>query len=423
MSDFRNTLMHLDAYKNIESKNEKLKKFSFNVFDELHADENAHTRILVKLLSYPGKNKEYPFLKEFFSCLNEKLKQNNYKNLNVFSTSRRLEIKNQKNNIDCIILDRAKDWAIIIENKIENAKDQDKQLERYFYDVKNIYGIKPQHIFVVYLTADSSKTVSEKSLSLEFAQKNLNFKNVANTGRFIRINYQDDIFGLLERMQNNSVFTDAEEPISTAGLKQYVDYFTGRFGIREWERRYYNNMKEDILSVLQIQSNNKSNQLKGLEEEKIKFQEAFNIINQTQSNIFNDIAHSYKHIFSCKKEPFNKIDIFEDRTLFFSEWYFGDSLIDFDKYFVLDINFNIQSVECKFFCRKSQNDGVFYKESFTKDLEKILKDAGFRKDEGDFAYRRIFLKRDTVKIYDSPTDKSMLTAFISKLLKHLSKLK
>ena len=38
--------------------------YSFNIVDELRANENAHTRVLIKLLSYTKKG-EYPFLKTF----------------------------------------------------------------------------------------------------------------------------------------------------------------------------------------------------------------------------------------------------------------------------------------------------------------------------------------------------------------------
>lgn len=43
--------------------------YNFNLIDELHADENAHTRILLKLLSYHAEG-DYTFEDLFLSMMN-----------------------------------------------------------------------------------------------------------------------------------------------------------------------------------------------------------------------------------------------------------------------------------------------------------------------------------------------------------------
>ena len=48
-----------------EKEHQKL-PYHFNLIDELHANENAHTRILLKLLSY-NISGEYVFFKSFIS--------------------------------------------------------------------------------------------------------------------------------------------------------------------------------------------------------------------------------------------------------------------------------------------------------------------------------------------------------------------
>ena len=64
-----------------------------------------------------------------------------------------------KENIDGLIEEPSKDYAIIIENKINWATDQELQLVRYFNTVKR-HGIPDRNIFVIYLTLDGSKKVS-----------------------------------------------------------------------------------------------------------------------------------------------------------------------------------------------------------------------------------------------------------------------
>ena len=52
-----------------EKERQKL-PYNFNLIDELHANENAHTRILLKLLNY-NISEEYAFLKSFLFMMCE----------------------------------------------------------------------------------------------------------------------------------------------------------------------------------------------------------------------------------------------------------------------------------------------------------------------------------------------------------------
>ena len=54
----------LKDFQKVYKREENLLPFHFNVIDELHANENAHTRILQKILQYKYQN-EYPFLLSF----------------------------------------------------------------------------------------------------------------------------------------------------------------------------------------------------------------------------------------------------------------------------------------------------------------------------------------------------------------------
>ena len=59
---------YLDAKKEHESK----RLYNLNLIDELHANENAHTRILLKLLSYEKDGKKV-VLEEFINIINKHL--------------------------------------------------------------------------------------------------------------------------------------------------------------------------------------------------------------------------------------------------------------------------------------------------------------------------------------------------------------
>ena len=88
------------------------KAYDINLIDELHANENAHTRILMKLLEFTRDNNYY-ILQKFLELLNERL-EDTYKIENFVSP----KFKYQWADIDGYIYQDKKN-AIIIENKIQ----------------------------------------------------------------------------------------------------------------------------------------------------------------------------------------------------------------------------------------------------------------------------------------------------------------
>lgn len=109
--------------------------------------ETAHSRILYKLLCAHGKEK-HQFLKMFLESVGLKLDID------------KAEIKVEYKHIDVLIYDGKK--YIIIENKVNHACDQDKQIETY---IRSLYG---KDVYVLYLVrSDNDKDPSEDSLSTE----------------------------------------------------------------------------------------------------------------------------------------------------------------------------------------------------------------------------------------------------------------
>lgn len=162
----------LDKINNIyESEYRKL-PYQVNLLDEIHANENAHTRILLSLLRYED-NHDFPILKSFINLIKDSCIQ--VKNPNIeFNTS----------NIDGLILESNK-YAIIIENKIHWAVDQKEQIDRYVKHIINERQIPASCVYVIYLTSDGNKEVSDYSMSDD---------TKATLGeRYVRMNYKYDI--------------------------------------------------------------------------------------------------------------------------------------------------------------------------------------------------------------------------------------
>ena len=221
----------------LEKKKHKM-PFHLNVIDELHANENAHSRILIKLLQYQSESKEYPFLLSFMFVLSTRCKQ--------FSHQHQIEkphISGQEELIDALIEEKGK-YAIIIENKIHWAPDQKQQLDRYVDSIKK-HGFKKidRNVYVVYLTRDGSKIVDEKSFSK--AKAFLEYKDDNDPGRYITLNYKDDILPWLKK----DVLPTCKEdnPVLTSALEQYIDHLDGMFNLRREEKMINNSI---IVSLL-----------------------------------------------------------------------------------------------------------------------------------------------------------------------------
>ncbi len=211
-----------DQYEKLKSK----EAYHINVIDELHANENAHTRILVRLLEYNQLGR-YPILETFLSLLQGWPEAG-------------LRIGNPQidANIDYIdgLIECPRQYAVIIENKIHWAADQYKQIERYVLEVKR-HGIPADKIWVVYLTSDGNKIVEDYS----YTEK---VKAIIQD-RFVTLNYRYDILPWLKE----TVLPECrvkEEWLITA-LKQYIDHLEGLLGLRVNQKTIQREMEKNLL--------------------------------------------------------------------------------------------------------------------------------------------------------------------------------
>lgn len=138
--------------------------------------------------------------------------------------------------------------AVIIENKINWAADQETQIDRYIDTVIN-EGIPEDKIYVVYLTDDGSKKIWDGSFSLE-GKNILGYVDENKPGRFIELNYRDDIMQLLN-MTLKQLPPDREN-ILVSAITQYNDYLEGRFRMRKSEKEYNDAMNKSLIEILNL---------------------------------------------------------------------------------------------------------------------------------------------------------------------------
>ncbi len=191
--------------------------FHMNLIDQLHINENAHSRIMMCLLSYKNEEGKYVFLTSLIDLIKKEKQKEDYENISVVSP----RISQEKERIDLWIMD--KDYAIIFENKIYNAADQEAQLSRYIVKTIN-HGYNEHHIYIVYLS-QYPKEPEQQS----WGEYKDSFRS-----RYVNLSYCYDILPWLKDNVLRSI--KREEPFLQTAIIQYIDYLEGLFKIRNIDK-------------------------------------------------------------------------------------------------------------------------------------------------------------------------------------------
>ena len=222
-----------EYYSNGKKQLEANLPYHLNVIDELYINENGHSRILAKLLQYKSQNRHYEMLESLIAYVTEKLKKDSFGSIKVVNP----EITQEKERIDLWIRD--KDYAIIFENKIYNAADQDAQLCRYIEKTKE-YGFREDQIFVVYLSQNGAEP------------NNQSWGGYKGTFqyRYVNISFRDHILPWLKEQ----VLPDVriKEAVLRSAIEQYIDYLEGLFDLRIQNNAIKMETEKMIVEKLQL---------------------------------------------------------------------------------------------------------------------------------------------------------------------------
>lgn len=221
---------------------ERTKLQRCNVIEQLHANENAHSRILVDILNY-NIDGQYLFVESFKHMLAEKC--SDFENLSNLFVKPEITIEKRLNfgrRID-IYIENYSHYAVIIENKVNWAPDQQNQIDYYFKEISETTNLEDQEIFIVYLTRDGSKVVSENSFNE--VKERVGYKGKKDTGRFLSINFKEDIIPWLQDTYN-SIPKGSDYMEIMSAIYQYVEYLKIICGLKKDEKE----MNEKILKEL-----------------------------------------------------------------------------------------------------------------------------------------------------------------------------
>jgi hypothetical protein len=237
VAEFENFRIINDFTKSFMKKYNECKAqlpYHINVIDLLRANENAHSRILLKLLQQSHKSKyEIPesFVNEFIVDFEHKIEKP------VFSA--------ETYRIDLLIREKNK-YAIIFENKIHNAVLQKNQLARYIDKIKQLeYSVR--QIYVVYLPPDNHNKPKDCSWRVEGkcckeCDRNIiaaECKNLVSYEELFKDRYYSLSFNdhILPWLKENVISKCRVADFLSSAIIQYIDHLEKILGLRKKDRK------------------------------------------------------------------------------------------------------------------------------------------------------------------------------------------
>lgn len=272
MNNIKNLLNLVELIKNKYNQTSDLNT-NFNIFSVLRNDRdevNLHSKFIVELL-YKIPHYSEIFLDLFLDSIGVEP--------NYFSENPK--IYKEYKNIDILIKSELQN--IIIENKID-AKDQPKQLERYYKEVKR----NGNHVKIFYLTLDGHDPSQNSLGDLLCTESN----PIEGKEEVINISYKDNISSWIE----SCIKEAARVPELRETLIQYLQVVNRLTGQSE-SKEYY----EEVAELLKKEPQN----LKLARDISFSYDRA---INHLKLNFWDELENTMKthDLFMDLKQKYSK---------------------------------------------------------------------------------------------------------------------
>jgi len=236
----KNTLEIVKAINEYIARKAKELPYNINVIDELHANENAHSRILCKLLQYKDSSNKFRILEDLIQYISQLDGKEEFARIKITSPL----IDQEQERIDLWVRDKdSTGYAIIFENKVKGAGDQPNQLARYIDKTRKV-GFPEKNIFVVYLPHDDHEP-EEYSWILD----DKNYKKDFRT-RYANLSFRTHILPWLkENILPNCII---KEELLISAVKQYIDHLEGLFLMRPSQKKMI--MNNELLAQIGLKA-------------------------------------------------------------------------------------------------------------------------------------------------------------------------
>ncbi len=250
--------------------------YHVNVIDELHINENAHSRILCKLLLFRSETGEYEILQSLIKYISKH--NRSFENIRIKSP----EITQELERIDIWVRD--KDFAIIFENKVYDANDQDAQIARYIQKSRE-HNYKDYQIYVVYMPSFSVHEPSSQTWNNKETGESLQreFEN-----RYVKVSFDEGILPWLK----NDVLPNirVKDTYLQSAIAQYIDYLEGYFDKRDINKSMNMELKHFLTKELNLNNISNEERLKILEKKTEDITRLLNQMNAFKKSIREDLA-------------------------------------------------------------------------------------------------------------------------------------
>jgi len=325
--------------------------YHLNLLDELHANENSHSRILMKLFNAKD-NDEYYILKSFLKFLGPPFSDLIVSDIKIIS--------NEIERVDIRV--RAKDFSILIENKIHDAGDQERQIIRYVEreEESNNKYLRNNNIYVLYLSNLDGKEPSENSFPQDLRKQLVK--------RYRSISYKIDILPWLE----SEVLPNCKgkDTFLKSAIEQYIDHLKGMFHLRVIEEKMNEKIKEHLNQNLKLSGKESFERIEILKKKEGEVNNILGYIIELKLEQEKDVKMNFlKTLYNSMMEDFSA---FSPKIDYLADW--GTSSIklpigNFNVRVAIDTNYSygIQT-EDDSGVKKNKIEEIFNKDGFIKTI-------------------------------------------------------
>ncbi len=225
--------------------------------------EPGHSLVLADMLRHPAI--QLSFLKNFLGI------DHDY-----------MEVTAEADRVDVAL--RGQGLFIILENKVNGAKEQKSQIYRYVHEIGvEKYRYCLSQIYVVYLNPTNRDLPSMFSLCDERNANNV-FEELGSD-HFIVRSYKYDITDWLRNISING------EPHISSALDQYIDYLENMFHTSQLDKKMNIELRKIILKELHVENSSLEDQIQALEIQEDKTKELDNTIQNLKVEITKELSH------------------------------------------------------------------------------------------------------------------------------------
>lgn len=250
--------------------------------------ETGHSLVLADMLRHPAIQKS--FIETFLGISTDYL-----------------DVTAETDRVDVAL--KGDDIFIIIENKINAAEEQKKQVYRYVHEIGiEKYGYYLSQIYVIYLNPTNRKTPSDYSLCDENNENNV--FNALGKAHYTIQSYKYDI---TEWLRNISI---ENEPHINSALDQYVDFLENKFHTSLLDNNMNNEIKDFLLKELLIDNKPLEEQIAALSSQYEKTEELLSFIDGLRTELRKELSHKMIREWQKQIEQQLRIKLYEDQHSF-----------------------------------------------------------------------------------------------------------